>query len=386
MKIVVVGAGIGGLTAATALSRDGHDVAIIERARELTATGAGIGLWPNALRALAEIDLESPIRADAAPFTSTPILDRQGRTLSSFPADQVLRRLRAQPVIAHRADVQAALLHGASGIPLQLATSAVSVRQEAGRATVVTEGAGELKADLVVGADGISSVVAQGLGVAPPAALHLESWRAVFDSEQEVSDAWLSIGDGHQFLVTALPGGRLYIGGLVNDFDGSPPAKDFTSVRRAYAGWHDPIPALVDEMSVGGVRWDPVWHRKPLPTTVSGRVVIIGDAAHPMTPDLGQGGCQAIEDAISLAAALRAGPDVDTALRRYDAVRCRRSGRVVMTSYRMGELLSSPSPMFSAVRNRAMRLAPSAVMVRQVAAIAGVGAFERQLAQLGRAR
>jgi 2-polyprenyl-6-methoxyphenol hydroxylase-like FAD-dependent oxidoreductase len=382
-KIIVVGAGIGGLTAAVALHRDGHDVMVLERARELTEAGAGIGLWPNALRALEEIGLADAMEKIGAPFSSTVIQTKDGRRLSGFDPQRVLDRLGRRPIIAHRADVQAVLVSAAVDVPLRMNTAVTAVRREEGGALTVCVADGtRLEAGLVVGADGLHSVVRALIDGSKPRVSRLLSWRAVVTGGPQIHDAWLSIGAGHQFLATPMPRGRAYFAGLLGPIAGQAAVAGTDSLRHAYAGWHDPIPDLLRLIEHTTVRWDEVRHRPAPRVTARGNVVLIGDAAHPMTPDLGQGGCQAIEDAVTLAAVLRHADG--NGLAQFERVRRRRIRRVVNNSRRVGQVLAARSPLVTATRNTIMPALPQAISLQQVAAIASAAAFERNLAAITR--
>lgn len=200
-RVAVVGAGIGGLSAAIALSRIGCDVQVVERARTLSAVGAGISLWPSGLAALAELGLDGPVAELGAEFASVTIRTGAGRVLNTFDRAGVQQRLGGLGVMMHRADLQQVLVTAANDIPVQLGTRCERVTGNgAGGVSLSLSDRRVLTADLVVGADGVHSQVRQCLAAGPPRYTGLTSWRAVIDEDLGVSDAWLSVGSGKQFL------------------------------------------------------------------------------------------------------------------------------------------------------------------------------------------
>jgi 2-polyprenyl-6-methoxyphenol hydroxylase-like FAD-dependent oxidoreductase len=385
LRVVIVGAGIGGLTAAAALGRDGHAVQIIERARALEEVGAGLGLWPNALRALEELQLGQQVRAIGAVFAAPRVQDLHGRRLSRLDPERVVKRLGRDPMIVHRGQLQSVLRKAAERFPLRLGVAVERVDVTDPRSPVVVLADGEsLAADLVIGADGVRSVVRSAIHDATPPRTGDLAWRAVLDSRVEVDDACLSIGRGHQFLATPMTHGRVYLAGLIGAFAGTC-RESVETLREIYDGWHSPIPRWLNELADGDIHWDAVLHRPPPKTLHAGRVLLIGDAAHPMTPDLGQGGCQAIEDAVVLAAALRSqDAGVDAALNRFSHARRRRVRLIVHESYLTGRVLAAHNRAIAAGRNLLMRLAPPAIALAELARHSSAASFERSLKAVAR--
>ena len=378
MNVIVVGAGLAGLGAAIGLAQDGHEVTVMERAAEMEAVGAGISIWPNALRALEELGVADDVQRVGVPFASTEIRDRRGRSLNKLDPGVVLKRLGRQPLMVHRAELQSLLLHAACEADVQLGAAVVAARTSATGAVVELADGMRLDADLVVGADGARSAIRRVLDPSPPRVAGPVAWRAVVSSSVVVEDAWLSVADGHQFLATPMTNGRVYVSGLVDVQDAAVP-HDELLLRSVYAGWHEPIPQLLASVTDVDIRWDQVLHRFAPRRMYAGRVVLIGDAAHPMTPDLGQGGCQAMEDAVLLASALRHASSIDAALARFERLRRPRVRRVVNESRRIGTALALRNPTAVRMRDASMRVIPQSAALTQLARNASVRSFERQL-------
>lgn len=388
---VVVGAGIGGLGAALGLRRAGWQVAVLERADRFEPVGAGIALMPNALRALDELGVGTAFRALAPVGVSGGVRTSSGRWLARWDADLVQDVLGAPMVNLHRAELHRMLYSPLAPESVRTGVAVVGVTELGrGRLGVVSgDGTVVAEADLVVAADGIHSTLrAQGWPDAPrPVYSGITTWRGVtpapLDRPTYVGQSW---GRGAEFGVVPLADGRIYWFGAVVAPPGIFRADERAAARDWFAGWHPPIPELIDAGET--VVHHDIEHLPRLPMPFArGRVVLLGDAAHAMTPHLGQGGCQALEDAVVLAAALSQTPDIDAALRQYDRQRRRRVEGIRRSAARIARMNAQRNPMAVAVRNAVVRLTPSALGVRSMARIsrwnppriAGPGADDQAL-------
>jgi len=380
--VVVVGGGIGGLAAAAGLQRVGWQVTVLERAPELGEVGAGLSLWGNAMRALDELGVGDLVRAGGMPQASGGLRTPTGRWLSPrFDTATVEQSLGTTILAVHRAE-----LHRAVRSPLppeSLVTGAEVTEVEPGtadgaRAVVRYEtaaGPSVIEADFVVAADGLNSRIRGQLWPETPGPRYsgATAWRAVtreaVPSLHELGGTW---GRGTEFGCLPLTDGRVYWYGAVNAPEGVRHPDELGEVRRRFGHWHDPIPALLDATDTDAVLHHDMYElAAPLPSYVRGRVVLLGDAAHAMLPTLGQGACQALEDAVVLAAAVaapvtaRAG--LGAALARYDAERRPRTQAIVRRSHRMwlaGQRLENPVAV--RLRNAAIRLTPPRVALRMM--------------------
>lgn len=353
MKAVVAGAGIGGLVSAIALKRAGIEVEIVEGASRLDEIGAGLSLWPNAMAALATLGLEEQVGSCGVELDVGAIRSRDGHPVYIWDRPTCTEFLGGVPVLIHRADLQAALLEASRGIPLRLGARVTAVEQLPDRCRVRLDSGDHQGADFVVGADGLRSTVRRSVEPSPARYSGLTSWRAVLDKPYpDGSSLWAA--EGKQFLATALHGERTYISGLLRMPEGhnrSAPAWG-PVLRRHFNGWDRVVTDAIDAIPEDGYFRDDIYFRPPPKTMVWGRVVLVGDAAHPVTPDLGQGGCQAIEDAVTLGLCLGRERDLDKALRSYQTHRLPRVRAVSRDSRLIGRVMSSKNPLVasSAIR------------------------------------
>ncbi|GAA2899595.1 FAD-dependent monooxygenase [Streptomyces mexicanus] len=370
-RAVVVGGGIGGLAAAIGLHLIGWEVTVLERAQVLDDAGAGISLHANGIRALDLLGVGDAVRAAARPQYTGGTRTPGGARLAQMDGAALERALGTPIVGIPRAVLHRILRDALPPESLRIGERALAVdRTDPRRPRVRLEG-GALDADLVVGADGVNSRLRADLFPTHPGPAYSGSTvlRAITDEPVALdTDFELTWGHGAEFGHIAFTDGRAEWHAVLNAPARTRFSDPLAEVRRRCGTWHAPIPALL-----AATRPEAVLHHDinelvvPLPAYAVGRVALLGDAAHAMTPNLGQGACQALEDAAVLTAALATEPTVEAALARYDTERRPRSqavARAARQAGRMGQQLTHPVAV--ALRNTAMRLAPSGVTLRTI--------------------
>ena len=358
-KAVVVGAGIGGLTAALGLARVGWSAVVLEQAESLGEVGAGLSLWPNAMRGLDALGVGDAVRAVSATGVSRGSLRLpSGRWLRHAHPDDV-------PVqLVHRADLHRVLADALPGGWLRTGSTVTDV--DDGMVVYDTAGGPRTEqADVVVGADGLRSAVRARHW--PAARVEFDGrtvWRAVTEPDRPVGRASLTLGRTQQVGVLPLTDGRVYWFVLsAAAADGVRYDDEAGELRMRLAGWPEPIGALLDATPPERLLHHDIHVLEPLGTYVHGGTVLLGDAAHAQPPDLGQGACQAIEDAVALAAALGGEPDVAAGLARYDRERRPRTQAVVRAARAQTDLATRHYQMMTLVA----RLLPQPLWRRQTA-------------------
>ncbi|MFD6468470.1 FAD-dependent monooxygenase [Streptomyces goshikiensis] len=363
---VIAGAGIGGLTAALALHRRGWRVTVCERAPGPPALGAGIVLAPNALRAFDIIGFDVTRAAGHAVPAAMGVRRTGGDWLNRADTAAMAARYGRPPLAVHRTALAAALTAALPDgtVRYGVAVTAVErVDRPEGGGPVVRTAAGDLTADVVIAADGIHSALRRQYFPHHPGLRHSgeTAWRTVLSCEGlpglVAAETW---GRGERFGVVPLADGRVYVYATARAPQGYAPADLRAELRRRYGAWHDPIPALLDRIDPAAVlRHDLYDLAVPLPRHHSGRLAWVGDAAHAMTPNLGQGGCQAIEDGVVLARLLDADGDVPAALAAYTRARHARTDAIRIRSRRAGRVAALTHPLAVAVRDLAVRATPA---------------------------
>ena len=349
MQVLVIGGGIGGLAAGIALRRVGIEATVLEQARGLETVGAGLGLAANAILALERLGIAVDVRARGESAETLVARKPDGATLLELP-------LREREMLGvHRADLQD-VLAGAVGEGLRLSAACAGFRDDGQRVTVGLANGEELEGDVLVGADGLRSKTRAWLlqDGQPPYAGYT-GWRAVTELADgsvrgRMSETW---GRGVRFGLIPIGSGRLYW--FVSESRSEPSAPivpgDKDRLARLVSGWHDPIQAAIASTPAEAISGTGIYARPPAKVWGRGRVTLLGDAAHPMTPDLSQGAAQALEDAVVLAASLRDAGDPVAGLRAYETARRRRTAPIVKRSRAAGRLAQSSGRLGAGFRN-----------------------------------
>lgn len=406
MRIAIVGAGIGGLSAAAGLQRAGAQVTVFERAAEVRSGGSGLSVFANGLRALESLGLGAQF-AEITDQHAGSFAAGQRRPDGRWIA-QVPRHSLAELRIVDRADLHRVLLSTLDESTVRtnaLVTSAhidgtVTIApdpDEDSRSQPAQPRPDSLeKFDLIIGADGLNSQVREAVeaGIGPRYSGY-SCWRGITARPVDLDGAaGETVGRGLRFGIAPLLDGRVYWFAVANMPEHASFADERSAVRDLFSSWHAPIAELIEATPTKRIRRTAI---SDLATRLStfhrGRIVLLGDAAHAMTPNLGQGGGQALEDAATLTALLvpaiagsstsadspgtaksadsAAGRDVeiDVGLRRYDRLRRKRSQSIAAKSRVLGAVFQLRSPLLSGIRDAIFSSVPSTFTAAQAAKV-----------------
>jgi 2-polyprenyl-6-methoxyphenol hydroxylase-like FAD-dependent oxidoreductase len=374
-SIAIVGGGIGGLACALALRRVGFDARVFEQAPELAEVGAGMGLWCGAVRCLEELGVaDSFWKARRCPFERAEIATPDGRVLTGFELGAATRH--APSFVVHRAVLHEALAAELDPARIALAARCVGLEQDAGGVTLRFADGSEARADAVVGADGLRSAVRAALfGPCEPRYSGETCYRAVTRFAVREPGTLREVqGPGRRSAVHPLDPERVYWWATRRAPAGQQesPGERKAALERSFAGWSFGFPEALAATPPGAILKNDLHDRPALRTWSAGRVTLLGDAAHPTTPNLGLGGCMAIEDGLVLARAFaECDGEFGRAFAQYERERRVRASRVVRASYAFGRLGSVTSPWAVRLRERATAAAPRRLLAhvfrRQVA-------------------
>ena len=374
MRALIIGGGIGGLSAALALRRKGIDADVFERNPEPREVGAGISLWANAIKALRQLGLGDALDSISLVNQEGAVRRWNGDFLSRTPAQELQQRFGSGVIVLHRAELLDLLARNVGAEKIHPGHLCSSIYQDADSVTASFASGDTVPGDFLVGADGLHSVVRTALGHQDAMRYSgYTAWRAVVPytaSSIVPGETW---GCGRRFGMLPVKGGRVYWFATNNAPEGERDPAEGPRARllELFKGWHSPVEALIAASADGTILRNDIYDREPLHTWGNGRVTLLGDAAHPMTPNLGQGACQAIEDGLELAACLAGAATLQEGLKNYEASRTRRTSAIVLSSRRLGAMGQIEQPLLCRLRDWFFHITPRSFSMRTLAPVIG---------------
>jgi 2-polyprenyl-6-methoxyphenol hydroxylase-like FAD-dependent oxidoreductase len=363
MKAIVIGGGISGLNTGLGLRRAGVDAKIYDRASNLASlqAGGGMHLWNNGMRALDYLGQRERVEAAGEGVDAFTWYTDQGKLMGSGDVSELTRKLGIGATGITRKDLHQALAQAADDDLIQYDSRCTGFEQDANGVTVRFEDGREERGDVLIGADGINSAVRQQVqGDSEPVYSGVTVCQAVCKTDEQIIKPriyGMQWGRGTRFGYYPILGGAFWylLVAAPKDYFADPATRRQKCAQHL-AGWAHPAEELLAAAPDDGLVVGNISDREPTRKWGEGRVTLMGDAAHAMTPFLGQGGGQGIEDAAVVTACLTEGDDIPSALRRYENLRFDRTAAITKRAGKIGETTSMKNPVACAVRNRVMKV------------------------------
>lgn len=372
IHIAISGAGIAGLCVAIALRKLGCNVVIFEAAPEIKPLGAGLVLAANAIKGLQRIGIADKVIPAGQALTRFSILTNEGRTLSQGDSEALNRRFGLSNFVIHRGDLHRILLEELNDVTLQTGKKATGVEQNTEGVTLHFQDNTRYKADYLIVADGVHSAIRQQLlpGSSPRYAGYT-CWRAVVENPGiALSHATETWGPAGRMGIVPLRNQQIYWYLCVNAPQNSVEMKALkvADLYQSLCNYHAPIPQILEASSDDQLLWNDIVDVKPIRQYAFNRILLTGDAAHATTPNMGQGACQAIEDAAVLMDVWekQAGESPEAMFRTVEKRRLPRATMIVERSWQLGKIAQWEHPWLVTLRNGLLPFMPQSVNERQI--------------------
>ncbi len=338
LKAIIIGAGIGGLTTAIALKRAGYQIEVYDRVKELRPVGAGISLWSNGVKVMNWLGLGDEIHKIGGEMNRMTYLSKENELLNDIDLLPLIDQVGQRPYPVSRSELQSMLLEQLGKEHVTLETKCIGAKEEGNQVTAIFEDGSTATGDVLIAADGVRSVLRNYVTQQKPEPRYADyvNWNGLVDATPELADkhSWvIYVGDGKRASMMPVGGDRFYY------FFGVPMEKGTVvepqdrrdELAKLFQGWPEPVQNLIQQLNPLETNRLEIHDLDPLEKLARGRVVLVGDAGHATTPTLGQGGCQAMEDAEILCRYLvTTNISVEDALQRYEAARKERTARLVL--------------------------------------------------------
>ena len=350
LKIAVIGGGIGGLSSAVALAGIGHSVTVYEQAADISPMGSCLSLWPNAMQCLADWGLAAGLQENGAVLSRLSARRLDGRPYFSADLSEIYEEFSANGICVRRSDLQSALLQALDADQIRFGRRLVDLKQDGQTVELTFENGTRETADLVIGADGLRSKTRDiVLKDGPPRYAGYGAWLGIADAfpstikQDEICEYYGSHG---RFGVAPTGAGHAYWFYVENNPEPRQAAGPIETVglMDALRQWPEFARDLVRNTPEDAVIYAPFFDRPATRNWGKGRVLLLGDAVHPFTPNLGQGACQSIEDAHVLAQLLRRNTAPEDLLSAYQKARAKRANMFAKQSRQIGMVTQMTSP------------------------------------------
>ncbi|MGV3541138.1 MAG: FAD-dependent monooxygenase [Rufibacter sp.] len=370
MNIGIIGGGIAGLTTAVALQKIGLETTVFEAAPKFEPVGAGLALAANAIKGFQRLGIAEQVIKEGNCLQGFHIFDAQGKLINRTDSQAISAKYGLDNFVIHRANLHQVLV---SQLPShQLIPDKRAVKStSSGKGITVHFQDGTTEAfDHVLVADGIHSAIRQQLvPSSTPRYAGYTCWRGVIDNPGYTADyASETWGKAGRVGWTPLAHNKIYWFACINAPQNNPAMKALRAedLQQHFREYHAPIPGLFAHTKPEQLLWNDILDLAPLPTFAFPNVVLLGDAAHATTPNMGQGACQAVEDAVVFADELKKDMDFNLAAQRFEKRRLSRTHWIAKQSRFLGEVAQSTNSLFIPLRNFALRHLPKAVNDKQL--------------------
>lgn len=364
MEIAIVGGGIGGLTTALALQQNGQKVTVYESAPEIRPVGAGIAMASNAMQVFDRLGIRGEIENAGCKISKVVITDAKLNTLSTTGLTRFEEKYGVHNIAIHRADLQKILAEEIGFENIHLSKRLLKIEEKGGFELTFDDNT-LVNAEVVIGADGIKSTVRNQLfGTGAIRDTHQRCWRGVceFDNsskyDQEAYEAW---GKGKRFGFVKISNSKLYWYAVVN----SSLMKHTADIDELFSDFHPEMLKMISDTPRDKIIFSDLTDLQPLTQWQKGNVCLIGDAAHATTPNMGQGACQAVEDAYVLGKLFGQGRSVENVFAQYEKLRMEKAHFIVNTSWKMGKVAHYQNPVAVWLRNTLVKAIPGSVNEKQ---------------------
>ncbi|EMS33128.1 Salicylate hydroxylase [Mariniradius saccharolyticus AK6] len=373
---LIVGGGIAGLTTAIALKKIGIHAILAEASPEIRAVGAGLALAANAMQALRQIGISEAVIPLGRELKAFTIYDQKGKPISKTNTDPANSRFGISNFTIHRAALHSALLARLDAGQVLTGKRSKDIAEEGDAYRVDFEDGSSITAENVIVAEGIHSPIRKKL--LPTSKIRYAGytcWRGITDNPslqiEETSETWGAKG---RFGVTPLANGQVYWYACINSPHANSTLKDWgkKELMEVFKDFHTPIPQVLSATRPERIIWNDILDLEPIDRFAFGRIVLVGDAAHATTPNMGQGACMAIEDAAVLASCLSKNTDVAEAFSAFEKRRLKRTHNIVKTSWTLGKVAQWENSLLRAIRDKAFRMIPAKQRQKQIEALYAV--------------